>query len=321
MDLIYTNTAHEDAGVLKDYRLDLAFGSDENDFELTLDANDHCCGTNCLVYIEGTEYGGIIDAINIVTGEDKLTYKGRTWHGILASKVIEPDLGASHLIVSGEVNMVIRDILDRIGLSDLFTTLEVDSGMRVDEYQFDRYIDAYSGINKMLATVSGKLKFAFTTDKVIISALPIVDYSQDEQFSNDNVEMEIEKRDNTVNHLICLGKGELAQREVIHLYRDASGNISEKQAYFGLQEITAVFDYPNAESTTELMKDGTEKLLEYASENSLRMDFAPEEATFDVGDIVGAMELITETFATEKITKKIVTIEHGSVNIQYKVGE
>jgi hypothetical protein len=43
MDLIYTNTRLEDVGVLKDYTFDLAFGSDENDFEVTIDSSKHCC--------------------------------------------------------------------------------------------------------------------------------------------------------------------------------------------------------------------------------------------------------------------------------------
>ena len=36
MDLIYTNQNREDIGVLQDFSLDLAFGSGENDFELTV---------------------------------------------------------------------------------------------------------------------------------------------------------------------------------------------------------------------------------------------------------------------------------------------
>jgi hypothetical protein len=32
-----------------------------------------------------------------------------------------------------------------------------------------------------------------------------------------------------VNHLICLGSGELQNRIVVHLYVDADGNISQTQ--------------------------------------------------------------------------------------------
>ena len=321
MDLIYANAKGEDVGVLKDYTFDLAFGTDENDFELTLDVNQHCCDESYLVYVEGTEYGGIIDGVNIQSSDDKLSYKGRTWHGVLASKIISPDSGKAYLTVSGEANTVLKSLIQRMGLTDLFTTPNVDSGLVINNYTFDRYVDGYVGIIKMLNSVSGKLKLTFTNGQVITSASPIVDYSQDEQFDNDQVELGIEKTYNTVNHLICLGKGELENRQVVHLYVDAKGNISEKQTFTGLQEVTAVYDYPNVESLDELKKNGTNKLQEYATKGKVQMDFTPEDNIYDIGDIIGAREITTGVFATEKITKKIVTINQGMVNINYKVGE
>lgn len=321
MDLIYTNKSREDVGVLHDYTFDLAFGTDENDFELALDIGNHCCEPNCFVYIEGTEYGGIIDKMNIATKNEKLAYKGRTWHGILASKVIEPNNGETHLIVSGEANEVIGIVLERIGLTDLFEASKEYTGLIINNYSFDRYTNAYSGLMKMLASVSAKLKFTFKGDKVIISASPIVDYSQDEQFDNDQVELTIEKTGNSINHLICLGSGNLTERQIVHLYVDADGNISETQTFTGLQEFTSVYDYPNVESLDELIKNGKEKLRGYVSEDKVQMDFGAEDVIYDVGDIVGAKEIITGIAVTEKITKKIVTITQGLVNIHYKVGE
>lgn len=321
MDLIYTNKNREDVGILKDYTFDLAFGVDENDFELTLDISSHCCEAGCFVYVEDTEYGGIIDKINIVTKNDKLVYKGRTWHGIVASKVITPSAGKAYLTVSGEANEVIGSLLERIGLTGLFEASREHSGLTIKNYSFDRYTDAYSGLSKMLASVSGKLKFTFKGNKVVISACPIVDYSEDERFNNDQVEMDIEKTDNTVNHLICLGKGELAERQVVHLYADDNGKISEKRTFTGLQEVTEVYDNPNAESLDELKKSGIEKLKEYATKDKIQVGFTPDEFIYDVGDIIGARENTTGIFTKEKIIKKIVTIKQGLVNIQYMVGE
>ena len=320
MDLIYTNKALEDVGVLKDYTFDLAFGSDENDFEVTIESNNHCCESKCLLYIEGTEYGGMIDGMQIVTKDKKLVYFGRTWHGILESKILQPDSGKDYLTVSGEVNAVIRSLIDRIGLSDLFTVSNKDSLLKVNNYKMSRYIGAYSGIKKMLDSVSGKLHFNFRDGKVVVSAFPIVDYSQDEQFDNDQIEMEVKKTENPVNHLICLGKGELSERQVIHLYTDADGNISEDQTFTGLKENAEVYDYSNAESLEDLKEKGIEKLKSYASGN-VKMNFDAESTVYDIGDIVGAKEIITGSFVKERIIKKIVTIKKGQTNIEYKVGE
>ena len=67
---------------------------------------------------------------------------------------------------------------------------------------------------------------------------------------------------NGINHLICLGKGELKDREVLHLYADTSGNISESQSLFGEEERAATYDYGSVESTEELRKGGEERLRE-----------------------------------------------------------
>ena len=94
MDLIYTNADREDLGVLLDYEFDLAFGESENDFECTIQSNAHCCTAGSYLYIEGTEYGGIVDNIQSKSDTKEVVYAGRTWHGILASKIIVPLLAS-----------------------------------------------------------------------------------------------------------------------------------------------------------------------------------------------------------------------------------
>lgn len=61
MDLIYANKNKIDVGVLKDYSFDLAFGSDENNFKLSVNTENNVCEEDYIIYIEGTEYGGIVD--------------------------------------------------------------------------------------------------------------------------------------------------------------------------------------------------------------------------------------------------------------------
>ena len=321
MDLIYTNELHEDEGVLHDFELDLAFGKDENDFELTVDSNNHCCTAGCFVYIENTEYGGIIDNIKVVTKDEKILYGGRTWHGILKSKIIKPDVGSRHYVVSGEATHVIDSVIDRIGLSELFSASEEDSGLTLNNYQFDRYIDAYNGIAKMLESVSGKLKFVFSEGKVVLSALPSIDYSESEQFDCNQVSMSIEKPLNFVNHLVCLGKGELIDRLVLHLYADSNRNISESQTFSGLDEYELTYESNSSETLEKLKEDGTKKFKEILTDGKADINLHAEDSEYDIGDIVGSTENITKIEVKEKITKKIVTISKGSIKIEYKVGE
>ena len=321
-DLVYANGDMEDLGVLARYALDLAIGADENDFELVVDSSSHVCREGYYIYIEGTEYGGIVDAIRVRTAEKDITDKGRTWQGILGSKVLEPDAGEDYLEVSGEANLVIGKLLARMGLSGLFAASGADSGLGVASYKMNRYIDGYTGLVKMLASVGGKLKFSFRGRKVVLEAVRGADYSQDEQFDSDLVELDLEKGYHPVNHVICLGKGELAGREVVHLYADRDGRIGKGQHLVGLEEVTAVYENVNAESVEELEQGGA-SLMEkaHAAASRMSMSFNSDDDVYDVGDVVGAVEHITGIMATERITKKIVGISNGSINIEYKVGE
>ena len=150
MDLIYTDKTRKDIGVLSDYELDEAFGKSENNFSLKISLSEHCMEPGCVIYAENTEYGGIIDTLNPNTKDSTLTYKGRTWHGILNSKVLEPNAGEDYLILSGEANSVLKEIITRLKLNDVFSVSEDDSGIEIIHYQCSRYPCAYDEIRKML---------------------------------------------------------------------------------------------------------------------------------------------------------------------------
>lgn len=321
MDLIYMNADKEDIGVMQDYTLDLAYGLDENDFECKIVKSNHCCEKGFFLYMEGTEYGGIIDDLFVDTIQDEIAYKGRTWHGILNSKILEPDNGKDYLIVSGEANGVLSALVERMGLSDLFRASSAASGITVNNYAMNRYIAGYDGIRKMLKAFGAKLHMEFKNGFVELSAKPFVDYSKDEQFDTDQISFTVNKKGSPLNHVICLGKGDLAEREVIHVYADANGNISTTQVLKGILEVSAVYDNSNAESSDELRQEGIDMILESWASDELEYSFDPDEECFDVGDIVGAKEEVTGAEVNAEITKKIVTISSNTKMISYKVGE
>lgn len=321
MDLIYMNAAKEDIGVMKDYTFDLAFGADENDFECKMVRANHCCESGFYLYYEGAEYGGIIDGIGIDTDADEITYYGRTWHGIIDSKVIEPDTGADYLTLSGEANEVLATLISRLGLSELFVASAKDSGIAISNYKMNRYIKAYAGIRKMLKTYGAKLMMSFRDGMVELSAVPLVDYSQDEQFDTDQIAFEMKKNSHPINHVICLGKGELAEREVIHLYADSEGNLSGTKSLAGIDEVTDIYENANAESSEELEQGGIDLIIESWNSDEIKFDFNSNDEAFDIGDIVGAKEYVTGIKVSAEITKKIVAINNNTITISYKVGE
>lgn len=317
MDLIYTNAKREDIGVLDAYELDMAFGADENDFELILDEKSQLLEFNSLVYAEGTEYGGIIDSVKISSAGGAATYGGRTWHGVLNSKVIEPDPGQDHLIVSGDANTILTAMISRLGLSELFTAKGSDSGISIPKYQFYRYCKGYDGLKAMVEKHGGKLMFSVETRKVVLSAVEAADYT-DLPEDNDTATLQVEQCKNKVNHLVCLGTGELADREVIHLYADQNGNISGSQYYTGLNEIAEVYENT---ASDDLEYDGSNRLKELRDVDIAEVSLPESESrNYDIGDIVGASELKTTVSVSGKVSKKIVKIQNGAIRVEYTVG-
>lgn len=314
------NSQKEDVGVLKDYTFDLAFGADENDFECEVDIGNNCCDAGFYLYYEGSEYGGIIDSIKIDTNSGSLKYIGRTWHGILDSKIIEPNAGDDYLTLSGEANAVLSTLISRLGLQTMFKASESDSGIKIS-YQMNRYISGYEGIRKMLKSEKAKLHMEFKEGMVELSAIPLIDYSKDEQFDTDQISFRVEKTWNHLNHVICLGKGNLKEREVIHVYADSNGNIVESQSLTGISEIVGKYDYPNAESTDELRQGGIDMVREAWESDSVEFEFDSDNESYDIGDIIGAKEMTTGIVVSSDITKKIVKIERNQTTISYKVGE
>lgn len=318
MDLIYMDESKKDIDVLKDYTLDLAYGSDENDFECKVNINNNVCKTGYYLYFEGEEYGGVIDSVGVDTDETTVTYSGRTWHGILESKVLQPDEGEDYLIVSGEANEVLKLLIERMGLSELFKVSTLNSNIQISSYQMNRYIKGYTGIMKMLKAYNAKLNIVFNRGFVELSASPLADYSQDEQFDTDQISFTIKRNSKHINHVICLGRGDLKDRRVIHIYCDLLGNISGTQTLTGLDEMCEIYDNSNAESDEDLIQGGIDKITESFASDSVDFSLdSNDQYIFDVNDKVGAREQITGTYVVASVSKKIVNISNNSTSISY----
>jgi len=322
MDLIYTNPERVDMGVLLAYELDLSFGVDdnENDFELVLGKSEPLLEDGALIYVEGTEYGGIVGGLKSNSVEETRTHIGRTWHGLLNSKVIEPDPGADYLTVTGDAHDVLALLLPRLGLSELFSVKSGASGVAVKNYKFDRYIKGYDGIRKMLGKHGAKLHIRWEGGRVELSVLPIIDYA-DRPVDGDEAALSVERYGDKVNHLICLGAGDLAAREVIHLYVDQFGRIGTTQYYTGLDEVSDVYDYGSASSTEQLREDGVKHFEELRNRDSVSVTvFEGSDLEYDIGDIIGGTDTTTGNTARATVAQKIVKINNGAVSIEYKTG-
>lgn len=104
------------------------------------------------VYITGTEYGGIVGEVLTDTTLDYVELKGLTWRGRLQYKVIEPPSGSDYKTVSGELNQVMKTLIEP-EFDGLFKVSTANTGVSVKNYQFDRYCTLLGGLTKMLKSV------------------------------------------------------------------------------------------------------------------------------------------------------------------------
>lgn len=317
VDLICADENGVPFHAVSDCLFDCAWGSGENDFELTL-YDGTVLPDRGLVYVDGTEVGGIVDHMKdeLSDGVSVVTYSGRSWHGMLAGKVLQPDSGQDYLKVSGPVNQVLSNLLVRIGLSDVFK-VRADSTKTIPTFQFDRYCTAYDGIRRMLAANDLKLMFQEVDGTIWMYAQPIVDHN--DTVDSDLIDFSITKDYRRTNHMIGLGKGDLKNRLVINYYADASGKVSSACTFKGRDEIAAVYDYSSAEKD-ELDKQTKKQLQDLQGAGAVDVT-VHDGLSLDVGDRVAGCDHVTGLTVTAVVLKKIVKLSGGLLSVSYEVGD
>ena len=313
-------------GYLDGVKVDIDIGT-ENDFELRTSVQnwDKQMTFGSLVYIEGTEFGGIIKEMESNTDEDVIYARGNTFRGMLAKKVIEPPKGENYRIVSGDVCDIVRDLIGEYGLSDLFSVADSIETVEVSNFQFGRYVTLLDGIIQMLQSINHRLSLAHIKESrdagyVRVRIVPIQNHSGEMELSQDcGLNFVANEKRNGVNHLICLGKGDLKDRVVKHLYVQKDGSIGEKQYYTGVEEVVETYDYNNAE-VEELVKNGMERLKERMNSKVFKTYIKDDiQEEYEIGDIIAGRDYITGITVRKPVIGKIYTFSEGTEKIEYKV--
>ena len=323
MDFILADKDKKELGQVElDMDMDIG-GTNDYQFSVSLGQWEDIYSRVAYIYIPDTEYGGPVSTPETVPASNTVRITGDVWRKMLSQKILEPPEGSAYRVVAGEANAIMKGLVDGM-FPGLFAVPETDSGIQITSYQFDRYTDLLTGLIKMLSKFGARLdiklrqgeRHGFTVE---VQAVPIVDHSDSLECSEDSrVRFTTKDYIRGINHLICLGQGELTDRLVVHLYTDADGNIGRTQAFFGMDERVAVYDYGNAETEAELIKGGTERLESLKDYKEMTMEVADVAA--DIGDIVGGREYTTGFLIRREITQKIIKIERGRIKTQYKVG-
>lgn len=184
------------------------------------------------IFIPDTEYGGIID--DIQSDGYELTFSGLTWRGLLTRKVVEPPTGQDHLVLNGELNSILRELIkDRF--NGLFFVPEISTDVGVKDWQVDRYVTLYDAITKLLTAYKHRLQISYIEPDgldygyVSLQAVPITDFSEELEYSQESeqISLTIEDYRGGINHLVCAGEGQNEERVVLHLYVQEDGSIGQ----------------------------------------------------------------------------------------------
>lgn len=314
--LVVADSARRPIRELVSYTLDLAYGESENDFELVTGSK---LETGSLIWIDGTGYGGIIDKIKVSSSDaSEYTYSGRTWHGILQTRIIQPPAGADYRVVSGDLNSILRQLISNVSLSSLFDVSSSASPVRVSSFQFDRYVSLHAGLMKLLTSTSGKLLVTCTDNKIMLS----VERAEAVRADSELATFTAAHDGSPVNHLIGLGKGELAAREIVHRYTDRSGQVRTYQTFYGVDEVQATYEL-SSEEGAELVAAVEKKLAELnTGADAVDLEIIGDAAGIDVGDIVTASDAHSGVMASARVVKKIVKIDRaGIMTVSVDVGD
>ena len=324
--MIVVNDSGRRIGYL-DYSIEMDMDlGDTNDFafEMKLASWDkEKMNYGFIIALPDTEYGGMIGDIQSSTGSAKVTLTGDTWRGMLAKKIIEPPANEEYKKVSGELNSILRSLLEG-QFGDLFFVPQTDTGVSVQNYRFNRYCTLLEGIEDMLSSMKYRLDIQYKQGGagvpgwVEIQAVPAEDFSEQKEYNQDN-RINFIARDyrRGINHLICAGTGEGTDRTVLHLYVQKDGTIGGNKFYKGLDERVALYSYTSQSDIEQLRKDGTKRLQELMNYKEFGMKVS--DVDLSIGDIVSGRDFVTGILVQKPVVQKILKIQKGKINVEYNL--
>lgn len=318
------NGNREEIRSADELEIDIEIGK-ENNFEMISSVDDWTGDIDfgSYLYIPNTEFGGIVTEIESSTGQNQIFVRGSTWRGMLEKKIIEPKVGEDYRTVSGRVEDAVRELVAECGLDSLFSVPYSEDETEI-EFKIDRYCTLLAGLEKMLSSIGYRLDIRYIKTRwdayVRLQPVPATDFSDKAEFSQDGkLRFTATENRGGINHLICLGKGELKDRLVKHLYVQKDGSIGNAQYFTGLDERTDIYDYSSAEEP-ELTEKGMERIKEIMNSKEFKVDIDDDiETEMQIGDIVGGRDYITGITVRKPIVGKILNIKNGTCKTEYKI--
>lgn len=278
-EIYYADHNRIDIGVLETYEIDIDLAKDK-DFRII--SPEPVIPISGYWYIQGTEYGGIVDTFKTSSDDKEIEYRGRTFRGILNSHHVDvegmeqtiPSQSIAHVNQEGatseggsEIDATITECLRELisGFGDLFVVDEPDTNEAVNVLVPDYTVLAGTTVYDAMVGLCRSIDFTFVLEyrsdhKIHVVPILIQDYTDYLKGSKyDGLGFQTEITTNVVNHLISTARNEeTGELYRIHFFTDENGGI---QPY-------AVVDNPMKDSQYILDKRnqvmlGVDEISEY----------------------------------------------------------
>lgn len=305
-DMILASSAGTEERVI-DYPYDIEVGG-SNTFELSIPISDWKSDLTYgkRIYIPGTEYGGIIQAIESDTSKDTIFVRGYTWRGYLDKKYVRGTY-------TGGLNTIISSMLG--GFTGAF--LASGSPTAYGSITLSSFTSIADALDALLTPIGYKLQIRYvqtaTSGYAELAAVPSGQYG--DEVSQDNlINFSVLDDRMSVNHLIV--SNGITSADV---YADKDGNISTTQTLFGIDEIADIY---KVTGSSDLVADGKDKIKDMISKRTMTATFGNvDDIELDIGDLVTGRDYVTGITVTRPITGKIVTYQDGELSIAYSIDE
>lgn len=287
VDVIYADSYGREMGFLPYAQGDFTVGR-SNSFQLKVPPGLGIA-RDWYLMIEGTEFGGLVDGLDVDTSLPYAVAVGRTWSGLLATALVKPPPGQAHRTASGDLNAITQQVIDLLGLGYCMVADSHPSGISAASWAFTREgeaMDGYSQLRALYRAHGAKMRIRYdgAIRKAVVGAVPRADYT-DDGMDGDKAAFTLRTR-RPVNHLHCMGTGEGTARVTVDLYADERGNVSRTQTQFGPAHREQAYDNPAA-GEDELVEYGTRHLQAEQAERERCGLSGADDGSYDIDDIVG----------------------------------
>lgn len=274
------------------------------------------------VYIPGTEWGGMVTQITHKTSDSTINVEGITWRGFLYCIPVEPPTGEAYLSFTDvDANQAISLAIGG-RYSDLIQVSSAVTGVNVSGQW--RYRTVANCLNDTLSSYGMRLKIVWDNaiGKMILSAEPVNELTEEIELSQD-YGVDFTSKDGkpvAYNRILALGKGELLDRLVRNVYYlNGSYYTSKPSGWDDSEERTLIYDYPNVETESELIRSATDKLSQNVPVKSISINQVTANIPAELGDIIGARDRLTGMVGQSTVVKKIMKLKDVGISIEMGV--